>query len=70
MEFIAERLERIQTELAAMRADTAAIRTDIAVMRDDITVLGTLYLRLERNDVQIKDILARVETRVAKLETT
>lgn len=69
LEFIAERLERIQTELAAMRADIAAIRADVATLREDVTVLGTLYLRLERNDLQIKEALARVENRVAKLET-
>ena len=68
LEFIAERLERIQTEQAAMRAQFAGMQATLADLQADGTVLATMVLRVERGIVQIKDILARVDSRVDKLE--
>ena len=63
LEFIAERLERIQTEQTAMCAD-------MIDMKADIRVLGNLYLRLERGQEQIKDILGRIDNRLTKIEVS
>lgn len=61
LEFIAERLERIQTEQIAMRAD-------VTNMRAEITVLGGMVFRIERDLVLIKDIMGRLDNRIGKLE--
>lgn len=61
LEFIAERLERIQTEQIAMRAD-------VINMRAEITVLGGMVFRIERDLVLIKDIMGRLDNRIGKLE--
>lgn len=61
LDFVAVRLERIQTEQASMRAAMA----DIAAGQ---TVLTQMVLRVERNIVQIKDHLGRMDNRIANLE--
>ena len=61
LDFIGERLERIQAEQTAMRDDIRNIQADI-------TVMGQAWLRVERTLVQTRDILARMEARLAKLE--
>ena len=68
LEFIAERLERIQTEQAKTRGDITEIRAAMTDMAADQTVLGQMMLRVERNIVQIKEHLGRMDTRIAHLE--
>lgn len=62
LEFIAERLERIQAEQASMRAA-------MADMAADQTVLTQMVLRIERNIVQVRDHLGRMDARIAHLES-
>jgi hypothetical protein len=63
LEFIAWRLDRIQTEQGELRriaGNTAA----------DITVLTELVLKLARDGVQIKEMLGRLEGRISRIEPT
>jgi hypothetical protein len=61
LDFIAQRLERIQAEQTEIRQtvhDTAA----------DVTVLTGLVLRLARDMVHVKEMLGRMESRISKIE--
>jgi hypothetical protein len=62
LKFIAERLLAIQTE-------QAAIRTGLTDIADGQTVLGQMIMRLERDMVRVKDLLGRMDGRIARLET-
>jgi hypothetical protein len=68
LNFIAERLLAIQTEQTAVHTDIAAVRVDLVNIADGQTVLGQMILRLERDMVRIKDLLGRIDGRIAHLE--
>jgi uncharacterized protein (UPF0335 family) len=68
LEFIANRLERIQVEQTAIRADITAIRADITDTKASITVLGNIALRIERDLVLVKDVLGHLDNRLRKVE--
>jgi hypothetical protein len=61
LNFIAERLLAIQT-------DMRDIKTAVTDLADGQTVLGQMILRLERDMVRVKDILGRMDSRIADLE--
>ena len=60
-QFIAERLGRIQADIATMSAD-------IGDMKADITVLTGMVLWLEPGMVQTREALARLENRIDRIE--
>lgn len=61
LNFIAERLLAIQTDMRDMRATLVDIG-------DGQTMLTQMVLRLERDMVRVKDLLGRMDDRIAHLE--
>jgi hypothetical protein len=61
LDFIARRLERIQSK----QAETRSAISDISAGQ---TVLTEMVLRLARDMVQIKDLLGRMDNRISKIE--
>jgi hypothetical protein len=59
---IGERLLAIQTDMREMRSALIDIS-------DGQTVLTQMVLRLERDMVRVKDLLGRMDDRIAHLET-
>jgi hypothetical protein len=61
LEFIAKRLERVQSGQAEMRSV-------ISDMSAGQTVLTEMVLKLVRDMVQVKDLLGRMDNRISKIE--
>jgi hypothetical protein len=61
LNFIAERLLAIQTEITAMRID-------ITTIIDSQPLLFQAVMRLERDMVRVKDLLGKMDDRIAHLE--
>lgn len=61
LEFIAKRLERIQTDLTELRAEVADLRAGQ-------TVLTEMVFRVQRDMVQVKELLGRMDSRISRLE--
>jgi hypothetical protein len=61
LEFIAKRLERIQSGQAEMRSV-------ISDMSAGQTVLTEMVLKLARDMVLIKELLGRMDSRISKIE--
>ena len=70
LEFLGTQLERLLREFADMRAEMANMRTAQSDLADGQTVLTQTMFRVERDIVQVKDILARIDGRVRRLEET
>ena len=68
LNFIAEQLKRVLTEMTAMRADMTAIRTDLLNLADGQTVLTGMVLQLQRDMVRVKDLLGKMDGRISRLE--
>jgi hypothetical protein len=72
LNFIAEQLKRVLSEQASQRADIAAMRTEmnerLTDLSDGQTVLGQMIMRLERDMVRVKDLLGKMDGRIARLE--
>jgi hypothetical protein len=74
LEFIGERLERIQAEQADMRAGIARVEASIASIKDDINVLTAIVLRLDgstgREFRSLYEQIGRMTERIRKIEQT
>jgi hypothetical protein len=68
LDFIAEQLKRVLSEQAGQRADITAIRAGLVDVADGQTVLGQMIMRLERDMVRVKDLLGKMDGRIAQLE--
>jgi len=69
LDFIAERLLAIQAEQAgiraAMRAEMSEMRTDLS---DGQTVLTEMVMQLMKDMARVKDLLGKMDGRIAHLE--
>jgi hypothetical protein len=63
LNFISEQLKRLLSEQASMRATLV-----ISAMGQ--TVLGQMIMRLERDMVQVKRLVGKMDTRISHLELT
>jgi hypothetical protein len=65
---IMERLLAIQTDMREIRSDIANIHTTLETLADGQTVLGNMFLRIERDMVQVKRLLSQMDARLVHLE--
>jgi hypothetical protein len=68
LNLIMERLLAIQTDMREMRADITGIRVTLETLGDSQTVLGNMFLRIERDMVQVKRLLGQMDARLVHLE--
>jgi hypothetical protein len=68
LNLIMERLLAIQTDMREVRADITGIRVILETLGDSQTVLGNMFLRIERDMVQVKRLLGQMDARLVHLE--
>lgn len=70
LEFIAEQLERVLAEQASVRTRFDNVDGELGDMHAGLTVLTEMAMKHARDMVQVKNILGRLDNRIAQLEKT
>jgi len=68
LNLIMERLLAIQADMREIRTDITGMHATLEALGDGQTVLGNMFLRIERDMVQVKRLLGQMDARLVHLE--